>query len=131
MTTRHRGALTTRLDDDEKATLTNNEGQAGYGPQSFTIINESGLWSLVLTSRKPIARRFKRATVARYVCDSSAVTRWMGTLATVATVMACRDVGKGVDSTGPLCSGADRRVSALFTPLACLPAGWTTTSGLS
>ncbi|QCG98972.1 hypothetical protein E6C67_26650 [Azospirillum sp. TSA2s] len=50
----------TRLDDDEKTTLTNNEGQASYGPQSFTIVNESGLWSLVLTSRKAAAKRFKK-----------------------------------------------------------------------
>jgi prophage antirepressor-like protein len=48
------------LDDDEKTTLTNSEGQAGHGPQEFLIINESGLWSLVLRSRKPEARRFKR-----------------------------------------------------------------------
>ncbi|MCC4240374.1 BRO family protein [Thalassospira povalilytica] len=49
-----------RLDDDEKSTLTNNEGQAGNGAQSFTIINESGLYSLILTSRKPEAKRFKK-----------------------------------------------------------------------
>jgi prophage antirepressor-like protein len=30
------------------------------GPQEVTIITESGLWSLVLTSRKPEAKRFKK-----------------------------------------------------------------------
>lgn len=54
----------TRLDDDEKTTLTNNEGQAGSGAQSFTIINESGLYSLILTSRKPSAKRFKKWVTA-------------------------------------------------------------------
>jgi len=50
----------TRLDDDEKTTLTNNEGHAGNGAQTFIIINESGLYSLILTSRKPAAKRFKK-----------------------------------------------------------------------
>lgn len=54
----------TRLDDDEKATLTNNEGQAGQGAQQFTVINESGLYSLILTSRKPAAKRFKKWVTA-------------------------------------------------------------------
>lgn len=49
-----------RLDDDERATLSNAEGRAGHGAQSFTIINESGLYSLTLTSRKPAAKRFKK-----------------------------------------------------------------------
>lgn len=54
----------TRLDDDEKMTLTNNEGRAGSGAQAFTIINESGLYSLILTSRKPAAKRFKKWVTA-------------------------------------------------------------------
>jgi len=46
-----------RLDDDEKGvSITDTLG----GPQEVTIINESGLWSLVLTSRKPAAKRFKK-----------------------------------------------------------------------
>jgi prophage antirepressor-like protein len=48
-----------RLDDDE-TTLYSTEGQAGSGPQSFNIINESGLYSLILGSRKPEAKRFKK-----------------------------------------------------------------------
>jgi len=56
----------TRLDDDEQHTLINNEGHSGRrgGAQSFTIINESGLYSLVLTSRKPAAKRFKKWVTA-------------------------------------------------------------------
>lgn len=46
-----------RLDDDEKGrTIIPTLG----GPQEMTVINESGLWSLVLTSRKPAAKRFKK-----------------------------------------------------------------------
>lgn len=49
-----------RLDDDEKHTLGNVEGIAAAQVQTFTIINESGLYSLTLTSRKPAAKRFKK-----------------------------------------------------------------------
>jgi len=47
-----------RLDDDERDALdiTDPIGRA----QAATIINESGLWSLVLTSRKPAAKTFKK-----------------------------------------------------------------------
>lgn len=47
-----------RLDDDEKATVA--IGDSGNLNADRTIINESGLWSLVLTSRKPAAKRFKK-----------------------------------------------------------------------
>lgn len=46
--------------DDEKMTLTNSKGRAGQGAQSYNIINESGLYSLVLRSRKAEAKRFKK-----------------------------------------------------------------------
>ena len=46
-----------RLDDDEKGVHTLD---TPGGPQQVTIINESGLWALVLTSRKPAARRFRK-----------------------------------------------------------------------
>jgi prophage antirepressor-like protein len=46
-----------RLDDDEKGTRT--VGTPG-GPQEMVAINEPGLYSLILTSRKPEAKRFKR-----------------------------------------------------------------------
>lgn len=54
----------THLDADEKATLTTNEGAIINGLASNTslptVISESGLWSLVLTSRKPEAKAFKK-----------------------------------------------------------------------
>lgn len=46
-----------RLDEDEKGVgIIDTLG----GKQEMTIINESGLYSLVLTSRKPQAKRFKK-----------------------------------------------------------------------
>jgi prophage antirepressor-like protein len=49
-----------RLDDDEKHTLDNVEGIASAQVRQITIVNESGLYSLILTSRKPEAKRFKK-----------------------------------------------------------------------
>lgn len=50
-----------RLDDNEVAVHSMKGQKTGRGgAQSYTIINESGLWSLVLTSRKPEAKRFKK-----------------------------------------------------------------------
>jgi len=51
----------TKLDDDEKTSLTNNEGVPGFnGAKTVTLINEPGLYSVILRSRKPEARRFDR-----------------------------------------------------------------------
>ncbi|MEH2148246.1 BRO-N domain-containing protein [Nostoc sp.] len=48
---------TGRLDDNEKdVTLVDTLG----GKQQTTTVNESGLWSLVLASRKPETKRFKK-----------------------------------------------------------------------
>lgn len=52
----------TRLDDDEKATIIIND--SGNLNAERTIINESGLYSLILTSRKPAAKRFKKWVTA-------------------------------------------------------------------
>lgn len=46
-----------RLDADEKGVHSMN---TPGGRQDVTIINELGLYSLILTSRKPAARRFKK-----------------------------------------------------------------------
>lgn len=47
------------LDDDEKA-LINNPSLTNNPNGNVTIINESGLYSLILRSRKPEAKRFKK-----------------------------------------------------------------------
>lgn len=51
------GKALTRLDDDEKGV---NSIHTLGGSQMMTIINESGLYALVLGSRKPEAKDFKR-----------------------------------------------------------------------
>lgn len=56
----NRDALS-RLDDDEKGVA--NTDTLG-GSQSVGIINESGLYSLILTSRKAEAKRFKKWVTA-------------------------------------------------------------------
>lgn len=50
-----------RLDPDEKGV---NIMDTLGGSQEMTIINESGLYSLILTSRKPSAKRFKKWVTA-------------------------------------------------------------------
>ncbi len=51
-----------RLDDDEKMTLDTTEGHSGQrgGAQTLNVVSEPGLYSLILTSRKQEAKRFKR-----------------------------------------------------------------------
>lgn len=50
----------TRLDADEKMnTLISNEGIRRGNP-NMTIVSEAGLYSIILTSRKPEAKAFKR-----------------------------------------------------------------------
>lgn len=56
----HRDALA-RLDEDERGSvLVDTLG----GPQSMGAINESGLYALILRSRKPAARRFRKWVTA-------------------------------------------------------------------
>lgn len=53
-----------RLDADEKGVC--NVDTLG-GSQKMTIINESGLWATVMTSRKPAARRFRKWVTAEVI----------------------------------------------------------------
>lgn len=52
----------TRLDEDEKMTVTLSDGHSGKrgGAQMLTFVNESGLYVLVLGSRKREAKNFRR-----------------------------------------------------------------------
>lgn len=52
------GQALMRLDDDEKNTITLNDGNKGNPNKA--IVNEAGLYSLILASRKPQAKAFKR-----------------------------------------------------------------------
>lgn len=48
----------TRLDNDEKSSIILNDGTPGTPTK--TIVSESGLYSLIIASRKPEAHEFKR-----------------------------------------------------------------------
>ena len=49
-----------RLEDDEKMiALISNEGNKRGSP-NMTVVNESGLYTLILSSRKPEVKVFKR-----------------------------------------------------------------------
>lgn len=48
----------TRLDNDEKSSIILNDGNPGTPTK--TIVSESGLYSLIIASRKPEAHEFKR-----------------------------------------------------------------------
>lgn len=49
-------AMTRKLDEDEKQNLQ----IVGFGNRGVTVISEPGLYSAILTSQKPDAKRFKR-----------------------------------------------------------------------
>ena len=53
-----RDALDRHVDDEDKKTVVNPDGNRGN--PNMTIINESGLYSLVLSSKLPTAKAFKR-----------------------------------------------------------------------
>lgn len=48
------------LDDDERGKIRNPDVTSKGGNPNITVINESGLYSLVITSRKPEAKTFKK-----------------------------------------------------------------------
>lgn len=64
-----------RLDDDEKDVVTTD---TLGGAQSMTIINESGLYSLILSSRKPEAKRFKKWVTAEVLPSIRRTGRYGG-----------------------------------------------------
>jgi prophage antirepressor-like protein len=53
----HVGMTMQRIDEDEKGV---SSIYTPGGPQEMSVVNESGLYSLVLVSRKPEAKTFKR-----------------------------------------------------------------------
>ena len=54
-----RDALATHVADEDKNTVAISDGNRGRGNPNQTIINESGLYSLILGSKLPSAKRFK------------------------------------------------------------------------
>lgn len=51
------GALKKHVDDEDKQNCRNNSFESNRG---LTVINESGLYSLILSSKLPTAKKFKR-----------------------------------------------------------------------
>lgn len=49
-----------RVDEEDRNSIRISDGNTGRGNPNRTIVNESGLFALVLSSQKPEAKRFKR-----------------------------------------------------------------------
>lgn len=54
------GNALARLDEDEKGSIRSMDGTSNGGNPNMSIVNEPGLYALVLGSRKPEAKAFKR-----------------------------------------------------------------------
>jgi prophage antirepressor-like protein len=88
----------TRLDGDEKMTLALNEGQTGIrgGARSMNVINESGLYSVILRSDKPSAKRFKKWVTSEVLPSIRKTGRFGGKIP--AFVRRCNENWDRVDS---------------------------------
>lgn len=83
--------LTRFLDDDEKGTQI---VRTPSGDQMMTIINESGLYSAILRSRKPEAKRFKKWVTSEVL---PAIRKTGQYTAPVPAAAPCRDYLTGQD----------------------------------
>ena len=54
------GGALARLEDDERGSIRNPDATPAGGNPNLTIISESGLYALILRSRKAAAKRFRR-----------------------------------------------------------------------
>ena len=72
--------LSEGLDADER-TFVSIEGVVTADtlgdPQKLTIVNEPGLYSLVLSSRKPEAKEFKRSTIPLHAPQRHISSIWL------------------------------------------------------
>ena len=64
-----------RIDDDERGTTT---VRTAGGPQEVLTINESGLYSLIFTSRKPQAKRFRKWVTSEVLPAIRQTGRYVG-----------------------------------------------------
>ena len=93
-----------RLDDYEKMTLTKNESHSKKrgGAQKLILINESGLYHLLLTSSKPEAKPFRRwitAEVIPSIRQNGGYIIGQGTMDAGELVDAAKQVAQNVLST--------------------------------
>ncbi len=61
----NRDALDRHVDVEDKNTVVNPDGNRGN--PNMTIINESGLYSLILSSKLPTAKKFKRWVTTKVI----------------------------------------------------------------
>lgn len=99
-----------RLDDDEKGI---NISYTLGGNQEVLIINESGLYSLILTSRKPEAKKFKKWVTAEVLPSIRKTGRYQRPSTTPRiTIAASREISRlahlvSMPKTSPLQRQAD------------------------
>lgn len=70
-----RDALDRHVDADDKNTVVNPDGKRGN--PNMAIINESGLYSLILSSKLPSAKKFKRWVTAEVLPSIRKTGRYM------------------------------------------------------
>lgn len=64
-----------RLDDDEKGIILND---TLGGQQNMSTVNESGMYSLVMTSRKPEAKAFKKWVTSEVISSIRKAVKYAG-----------------------------------------------------
>lgn len=102
-----------RLDDDEKNTVSLTEGIPGN--PNKTIVNEPGLYTLVLSSRKPEAKAFKR-WITHEVIPS--IRKTGGYIAGQETMSAEELMAKALLVAQKTIADRDARISALQVEVA-------------
>lgn len=107
-----RQALSTNVDDDDRGV---HPVDSPSGTQTMTIINESGLYSLVLSSKLPDARKFKRWVTSEVLPS----IRKTGGYAVPTTEKTLADLTAAVEL---LTERLDTMLAARESPLSVLPA---------
>lgn len=103
-------AMTRKLDDDE----IQNRQIVGFGNRGATVINESGLYSAILRSRKAEAKRFKKWVTAEVLPAIRKHGRYEDTSNQMNTL-----IGQTIGTDGFRCLGAvlDGKVRSLPAPV--------------
>ncbi|WP_311514796.1 BRO-N domain-containing protein [Oligella urethralis] len=104
-----------RLDDDEKMTVGLTDSRAGSGPQSILLINESGLYTIVLRSRKATTpgtpqHRFRKWVTSEVLPQ----IRKTGKYETPSDRMTDEQVGYIYNSVMRICGETGQTYQALF-----------------
>lgn len=103
-----RDALDRHVDDDDKNSVVNPDGKRGN--PNVTIINESGLYSLILSSKLPAAKKFKRWVTAEVL---PALRRNGGYINGQATMSDAEIMAKALVVAQNTIAQRDKRISEL------------------